>query len=146
MILFLDIDGVLKRYTGTKDPNPIDGLDDFVPEAVEALNELIRVLGAQIVIISSWRIGKTTETLQDILEIRGVEGKVIGKTNYLYSAEGRGQEIREWMEENGFPENFLILDDDMTSIDNQFKNCYKIDPRTCLRMEDIPVILKMLNK
>lgn len=99
-IIFLDIDGVLVSSALTKYRNYIDGEYDFIPQAVEALNELVEALEAEIVITSTWRIGRSVELLQDILELRGVEGKVIGKTESSYtSAEGgRGQEIREWMD------------------------------------------------
>lgn len=147
-IIFLDIDGVLVSYARLKDRHPIDGEHDFVHESVEALNHLIKELDADIVISSSWRIGKSIEMLQEILDLRGVKGKVVGKTRYSFSQidGGRGQEIREWMEENGMPETFLIIDDEVSDIRNHFRNWWKTDPRRCLRLIEVKPILRRINR
>lgn len=144
-VIFLDFDGVI---CNRKERLYIDGEYDFIPEAVEAINELRQALDAEYVIISSWRIGRRIEQLQDILEVRGVEGKVIGKTESSYTSVegGRGQEIREWMEQYGLPETFLILDNDVKDIRNHFKNWYQTDPTKCLRKSEVPQILSRLER
>lgn len=147
-IIFLDIDGVLVSYARLNERHPIDGEHDFVPESVEALNLLIEKLDAEIVISSSWRIGKSIEYLQEILDIRNVKGKVIGKTSYSFSSVdgGRGQEIREWMEEHGIPETFIIIDDEVQDIRKHFRNWWKTHYKDCLQVKDVDRILKRLEQ
>jgi hypothetical protein len=129
-IIFLDIDGVLncqrgwEHYIGnghhstwdySKVPKYKYGSTSapFCPKTVSLLNQLISLTHAKIVIISTWRHGKSIEELQGALTERGVYGKVIDKT---ISSAGlrRGEEIELWIQENGEPDKFVIIDDDFS--------------------------------
>jgi len=110
-IIFLDIDGVLN--TPENWGNWVnEELKAFTPECVANLNQLIANTGAQLVISSTWRIDRTVEQLQTLLNAVGVQGTVIGKTPCFADIHPRGVEIKSWIQQNceGWP-NYVILDD-----------------------------------
>ncbi len=127
-IIFLDFDGVLNSHAWYREVNnagrhvsmmPIDQID---PKAITLLNEAIEATGAKIVVSSTWRLNRTIEELQAILDQFGCIGKIIGKTPRMYrDSEGnrlyRGDEIQQWLndeEDYGtfIVDNFVIIDDD----------------------------------
>lgn len=126
-VIFLDIDGVLNHqyfYTERSgmDTMPKYPFSEFCPVAVKNLNQLIEATGAKVVVSSSWRTGRTTEQLQELLNSVGFKGNVIGKTgnakitisfNYGFSVGNesassgsesvpRGVEIQHWLSTHGF--------------------------------------------
>mgnify|MGYP001563591591 CR=1 FL=1 len=64
-ILFLDIDGVLNSTTCAQ---RFKTFDTFGPENVAALNRILELTGADIVISSTWRYRYPKEHLQSILD------------------------------------------------------------------------------
>ncbi len=73
-IIFLDFDGVLNSqlwYIRTKGNREIDDLDT---EAIGFLNTLIKNTGAKVVVSSTWRLNKTVDELQEILNRNGFKG------------------------------------------------------------------------
>lgn len=130
-LIFLDFDGVLNSEAFYVKRNadayntiyvPKDyPFSEFCPEAIENLNSLIEQTGANIVVSSTWRIGKTTEQLQSMLEKVGFKGCVIGKTPMMRKASiFRGNEIHRWIADSTelIGKNshefysYVILDDD----------------------------------
>jgi len=109
-VVFLDIDGVLvNRRSGMR------AVADH--RCVYALNYLLDVSTAQLVISSAWRFCGLEE-MRLILGHWGVRGEVIGITPDLtrkvlgvYSAVERGHEIQAWLDENPC-DSYVILDDD----------------------------------
>lgn len=84
------------------------------PEKIVLINQLIKRTGAQVVVSSSWRIGRTIEALQDILEFHGFIGEIIDVTGEVYNGT-RGDEINEWLCKEAFildNDEFIIIDDD----------------------------------
>lgn len=83
-------------------------------EAIENLNVIVKENNAKVVICSTWRIGKTINELQEVLDGWGFEGEVIDKTiklNRDYNA--RGYEILEWVMQNRkMIKGICILDDE----------------------------------
>jgi hypothetical protein len=126
-IVFLDFDGVLNsnayltRLLARGSEHEADTLD---PIQVERLNKIVEATGASVVISSSWRHGRTTARLRNLLERQGFRGRVIGKTpewirkteGGLFAGETRGHEIQHWMDnadQYGIEVGtFIILDDD----------------------------------
>lgn len=128
-VIFLDIDGVLVTSAswGQRRPYGHAPADD---QCVMALNRIIALTGAEIVVSSTWRIGTSVAELREILNIRfGVTGRVIDKTPRLTTkrmfegqvgqvevevAAERGDEIAAWL--RGYQrhpvDSFVILDDD----------------------------------
>ena len=132
-LLFLDFDGVLNSHDWFKRrltwvswvPDGTRELRenrDICPDNMVQLNKLVEATGAEVVVSSTWRIGRTLEELRDILQRNGFQGTVIGMTPKLsdkregnrYVATQRGDEIQAWMDANCQQQDiaFVILDDD----------------------------------
>jgi len=140
-LIFLDFDGVLNSqlwYVRTKGSR---GRDDLDRDAIGFLNNLIAETGAKVVVSSTWRLGRSVEELQEILDRNGFKGEVVGKTKDLrYGPDGdcvlRGNEILCWMKDN--PEilgvaywdynDYVILDDDSDMLYWQKDNYIHVDP------------------
>jgi len=120
-LIFLDFDGVLNSTqffimreeqwrNGTAD------LDELCSICISNLNHILdEIEDVQIVISSTWRVGKSTEQLQDILERNGFKYKerVIGCTPCHGYQDIRGEEIQEWLDKTNIDvDDFVILDDD----------------------------------
>ena len=114
--LFLDIDGVLNSVKSCKrtlqQQYPIDN------ENIVALKKLISFIedeGYQVDIIlsSTWRIGKTLDMLQEIFQPYDLT--ICSKTN-IFTGLDRGIEIREFMEANTDYNYCVILDDDIDMV------------------------------
>ena len=135
-IIFLDIDGVLASYV---DMLRIDEYGPkFIPEAVDALNKLIEYTEADICVSSAWRVGKSVERLQEIMDARGVRCNIVGKTGHFGA---RGEEIKEWYEDNPEYEELIIIDDEMVDIFPTYPYNWRThiytNPYRCLDIYDI---------
>src|SRR3990172_6243079 len=107
-ILFLDLDGCLnselffisRQQDIIHKKYPLSELD---PNSIQLLNALIKETFSKVVISSTWRLGRTIQQLQDILNAVGFEGEIIGKTPVLNQKGDwvvRGNEIHAWLQEN----------------------------------------------
>lgn len=114
-VIFLDIDGVLCTQNQWK-PEVIagDGYSEFNAKCIDNLNKLIEQTQAKVILTSSRRINKTVVEFQAILQRRGFSGKLAGKINEKTKLDSgaRSEEIVEWLEKNGEPDKYVILDDD----------------------------------
>lgn len=122
-VIFLDFDGVLNshEFMARVPQRGICGLD---PLAVQRLNVLIRSTQAKVVVSSTWRLNRTREALQRILDQVGFQGSVLGMTpesiripeSSLYQGQRRGFEIQWWLDNaDRFGVNvgsYVIIDDD----------------------------------
>src|SRR4051812_35357809 len=107
-IIFLDFDGVLNSqlwYKARKTSQWRPGDHDLSPDSVKLLNVLVKQTGAKVVVSSTWRLNRTVEELQTILDGVGFDGEVIGKTvdarvGKYGDSVLRGNEILHWMKEN----------------------------------------------
>lgn len=106
-IIFLDIDGVLITRETCK-----QGFKIVDKNCVAALNDLIKLTESQIVLSSSWRMGRTVSECQELIDTFGVKGTVIDRTPAIELS--RGNEISLWLARNQhLPINsFVIIDDD----------------------------------
>jgi hypothetical protein len=103
-IVFLDIDGVLapiRRW---------DRYGDLDPACVQVLNEIVAGGGADVVVSSSWRHGKTVAQLQELLEAEGFTGSVLDKTPTGGPGADRGDEIAAWLSRHTVA-GYVIIDD-----------------------------------
>jgi len=111
-VIFLDIDGVLKKIRGK-------GIDT---KSINNLNELIEKTGANIVISSRWRINGMDYVQNKLGDL--IVGEIIDVTPLLkidkkFEADGveipRGSEIKEWIKKyttvDKYVENYVIIDD-----------------------------------
>ena len=103
-MIFLDIDGVLapiRRW---------DRYGDLDPACIEVLNEIVARGGAEVVVSSTWRYGRTVAELQAMLEAEGFTGSVIDKTPTGAPGAERGEEIAAWLAEHAVG-GYVIIDD-----------------------------------
>src|SRR5262245_61545485 len=103
-VIFLDIDGVLapiRRW---------DRYGDLDPACIQVLNEIAARGGADVVVSSTWRYGKTVAELQEILEAAGFTGCVVDKTPIGAAGTDRGEEIAAWLAEHAVI-GYVIIDD-----------------------------------
>jgi hypothetical protein len=73
-VIFLDIDGVLAPI------RQWDRYGDLDSACIRVLNEIVVRGGADVVVSSTWRYGKTVAELQEILDAQGFIGRVLDKT------------------------------------------------------------------
>lgn len=114
-VIFLDIDGVLCTQPLWK-PEVLsaDGYSEFNAACVQHLNALVAQTGAQVILTSSRRMGKTVAEFQAILQRRGFQGELIGKVDDATEPNGtsRASELVGWLQRYGEPARYVILDDD----------------------------------
>jgi hypothetical protein len=109
---------------------------EICPKTIGNLNELIFNTGAEVIVSSTWRLGRTADDIQKILDKRGFEGNIIDVTprlsfNGVGGSVPRGSEIDQWLRNNnfGWPFNrYVILDDDSDMLLNQRENFFWCDP------------------
>ena len=109
--LFLDIDGVLNnRETILR----TGGTREWDQRCVDALNRITSLTGAEIVVSSTWRWGRSPCELRGILQDQGVNGTMRGVTPKINDDE-RWIEIQAWIDDSakfGKPvDKFVVLDD-----------------------------------
>jgi hypothetical protein len=157
-IIFLDFDGVLNsdlfykelKSLGFKRESVEDDLDS---QSISFLNTLIKETNAKVVVTSVWRLNRTVQQLQTLLEKKGFVGEVIGKTDSM-SAAGclRGNEIFEWIKNNinklgadnySDYDRYVIFDDDSDMLYWQRNNFLIVDsycgltPNRCYKARKI---------
>ena len=74
------------------------------------LNEIVARAGADVVVSSTWRYGKTVAELQEMLDARGFTGNVVDKTPAGAPGADRGEEIAAWLAEHAVG-GYVIIDD-----------------------------------
>ena len=103
-MIFLDIDGVLapiRRW---------DRYGDLDPACIQVLNGIVARTGADVVVSSTWRYGKTAAELQEMLHAQGFAGRVVDTTPTGTPGAGRGEEIAAWLAEHDVS-GYGIIDD-----------------------------------
>ncbi len=103
-MIFLDIDGVLAPI------REWDRYGDMDPACVRVLNDIAARGGADVVISSSLRHGKTVAELQDILAGAGFTGRIVDKTRIGPPGADRGEEIAAWLADHVVG-GYVIIDD-----------------------------------
>lgn len=95
-VLFLDIDGVLNRTAYS--PAHSEGLRSWIEPALAArLEALCRDTGAQLVMSSDWRRGRTLDELREHLQAAGITAPLLDSTPVLHRE--RWREIATWLEQ-----------------------------------------------
>ena len=92
---------------------PIRALDrygDLDLACVAALNEIVARSGAQVVVSSSLRYGKSIAELQAMLAAVGFIGEVVDKTPTDLGGCDRGEEIAAWLRAHPAT-SWVIIDD-----------------------------------
>ncbi len=103
-VIFLDIDGVLapiRRW---------DQYGDLDPACIQVLNGIVAGAGADVVVSSTWRHGRTIAALQEMLDAEGFIGTVADKTPTGGPGADRRDEIATWLAEHTV-DGYVIIDD-----------------------------------
>jgi len=137
-VIFLDIDGVLapiRRW---------DRYGDLDPACIDVLNDIVASAGADVVVSSTWRYGKTVAELQQMLDARGFTGRVLDKTPTGAAGADRGDEIAAWLAEHAI-DSYVIIDDhgDMGPLR---RHLLQTHPAQGLQPADVPRAIAMLGR
>lgn len=135
MIVFLDIDGVIKL-----DWDAVS----WDKQCIQNLNMLTHVLDLKYIITSTWRINNTKEVLQDIFIKQGIIGEIIDYTPVL-DQEDRGVEICAWLKLNPQYSEWICLDDKISDIINYIDN-RRIFECDFLKGLTLDIVNKIINK
>lgn len=116
--IFLDIDGVMFDWDFIKSlgRKNLGIITVFNPKSVDALNYLIEKLSERyspkLVISSSWRTF-WDETIE-VLNKNGVNlgNTPVFRTKITSTPHKRGEEIIDFLNTNGYTDNFVIIDDE----------------------------------
>ncbi|MDF1756653.1 MAG: HAD domain-containing protein [Verrucomicrobiales bacterium] len=110
-VLFLDVDGVLSCFAMSS--------EDLEPDKVRRLKRIVDACDPVIVVSSSWQFDpKQLKGLVDMIDRIGGQfggttcGDVDIEASDADSLEIRCLEIQGWLDRNGVPKRFVILDDD----------------------------------
>ena len=137
-IIFLDMDGVVN--------NPRESRGRTLStKAVELLNKLTEISGANIVISSSWRFTAPLIVIIDKLKEYGFRypERVIGCTALLENR-CRGDEIKLWLKQVPV-ESFVILDD-CDDMGNLLPHLVKTDHVLLMQEHDVDKAIQILNR
>lgn len=135
-IIFLDIDGVLAPI------RPWDRYGDLDPACIQLLNEIVARGGADVVISSTLRHGRTVAELQDMLDAEGFVGSVLDKTPGDLVGASRGDEIAAWLAKHDV-DGFVIIDDH-ADVGDLRARLVLTHPAHGLRRADVPRAIAML--
>lgn len=139
-VVFLDVDGVLNSK---QDGNSIRVRTDL---HLRLLREIVKVTGAKIVLSSSWRCGPVTaiKNLKNRLAEYGLE--IMDSTPVLSGSSCRGDEICQWLYNNGQSvERFVILDDDADMAEFADTNLVQTDSEVGLQEREALMCIEMLK-
>ncbi len=116
-VIFLDMDGVL-NHAPWEEYSIVDWpFNMFEPSIVEKLNKLTDDTGANIVLSSTWRLGRVGSVyLTKAREVIGITAPIIAFTDVLYIRGAASYQIREleistWLKQHPEVTNFVSLDD-----------------------------------
>jgi HAD domain in Swiss Army Knife RNA repair proteins len=113
-----------------------DRYGDLEPACIGVLNDIVAQTGAEIVVSSTWRYGKTVSELQTMLDAQGFAGHVRDKTPGGPAGATRGEQIAAWLAEHPL-DGYVIIDDhvDMGALESHLVLTH---PAHGLRPADAP--------
>lgn len=132
----------------------------FDPKAVANFKGIVEETGADIVISSSWKCMGLSK-MEDMWKDRNLPGRIIGITPNFVSDELllnadidsieiyhiRGEEIKEWLANNGtHVSNYVIIDDMDNMLPEQQSHFVQTNPEIGITKEDSEKVIKILNK
>ncbi len=137
-VIFLDIDGVVAPILRW------DRYGELDPTCIQVLNEIAGGAGADVVVSSTWRHGKTVAELQALLDAAGFTGRVLDKTPAAASGAPRGEEIAAWL--NGRAVDGYVILDDHADMGALRSHLILTHPARGLQPEDAPLALAVLAR
>lgn len=145
-VLFLDIDGVLnggRAYSGW----PLALIE---PDCVKHLNSVVQRSQCKLVLSSSWRYmvnpdAMTVKGFGYMLKSHGVVGELIGVTCLDHECDGRGEQIKRWVDEHQ-PKVFAVVDDIRSGMDAIADRMVKTDCGVGMTAHDAECLVKLLGE
>jgi hypothetical protein len=145
-IIFLDIDGVMncQVFYDRVGHQGEERLRNICGQRIEWLNDLCACVKADVVISSTWRLGKTVDELKELLREAGATFNVVDKTPVLNGKWAlRGNEILLWIQASRDDDfkDYVIIDDDSDMLLWQQRHFFQVDsysgltPNTCYRIK-----------
>lgn len=123
-IIFLDVDGVLNIMSESYNTFMKPYSQHIEPHLIQRLNYIIEQTDAHVVISSSWRA--TMDDLKLQMEEQGFKywDKVLGRTPHddemkdctFEEAWMRGNQIKQWIKDNNFSGNYIVLEDEISDV------------------------------
>ena len=125
-VLFLDHYGVLSlskqpvtrtelSMISREELNDATLFDDFDKDAVNILNDIIDLTGAEIVVSSDWKRHKTLNEMCDFYQQQGIKKMPLAYTDWLPGAptyhEQRATEISTWLAQHPETTHWAAVDD-----------------------------------
>lgn len=139
-VIFLDVDGVLNS---ARDGYSINLENDY---HFEMLKKIVDATDANIVLSSSWRIGFSVLSLPEKNLIERLEKYGMEIMDFTPCMTGtRGDEIREWLSNNGPVESFVILDDEGDMAEFKETNLVKTNTSIGLQEKDVDKAIEILG-
>lgn len=137
-VIFLDIDGVVAPIRSA------DRYGDLDPACIRVLNEIVASSGADVVVASSLRHGKTVAELQAMLDAHGFSGVVLDKTPTDVRPARRDVEIAAWL--GTHPVRGCVIIDDHADLGEFRTHLVQTHPAHGLRPADVAPAVAMLMK
>ncbi len=144
MIVFLDLDGVLIHEGRAFQP----ARGNVSKEAMDAFNQLVKDIDAEVVFISNRRRFGNPENLKTILRQEGFEGKFHDdfciRTSLVPLSRGKG--IDDWCARNSIAsEDYIILDDKTRGLaPHHIERLMRTDTNRLLTLENVAEICSTL--
>lgn len=129
-VIFLDIDDVLNTMESRERG------DLFDPNNVKALNAVLDLTSAGIVLTSNWRLSASISEWEKILQSAGIhaDGRVLGTTPWIEGA-SRGIEIAYWLENSLCLVNCYAIFDDRDDMTPCAEHLLRTTPKDGLTIE-----------
>ncbi len=150
LTLFLDFDGVLNNriFAEKQRENPKEYIGKTFDSAnLKELSRLCKSLSIDsIVVTSTWRIGKSIESLREMLARDGFDRSelIYDKTDDSTAGrQSRYEEIKDWLEIHG-DRPYLIIDDNDIGCINE-PRFYRVNSMEGLSTSDVDQLIKQLQ-
>lgn len=142
MYIFLDIDGVLNKQTDWKKSYSLN------PQNIKAFGDAFAEIRPIIILISTWKNGfilsGNSNNSPQIKELEkslsGYGLRIAGKTE----GQNREKGINDFLKKH--PDDYIILDDDLSEYSRKPDNLYLVNFRTGLTDKDAAKIKKMIER
>lgn len=137
-VVFLDLDGVLapiRRW---------DRYGDLDTSCIRVLNDIVAQSGAEIVVSSTWRYGRSVSELQETLRGEGFTGRVVDKTPTSVAGSDRAEEIAAWLNEH--PVDGYVIIDDHADMGELRPRLLQTHPAHGLQPDDVPRAVAILRR
>ncbi len=148
-LIFLDVDGVLNGHEFQ--PGAQSNL--IRPDCVARLNRILDATGAKLVISSAWRYmihgGEMTPLgFEYMLRTHGLPaGCVVGFTAKDEAILLRGDQIRGWIDRNGYDyDSWLVIDDLTVGMERVSHRQIVTDGTKGLQDDDVERAIEMLSE